>query len=166
MSSKLRPAVTVVCLLGSPALYGGEDATGTTQADADSGAPAELTQPNAEAQDGYRMGSFSVRPEVTVSGVYDSNIFAAPTDEVEDSIMLFAPALGADSTWTRHALEFDLGDEVTMTLVSVPAGEFSVGSASRPSSKPALLALLWARSIPTQGSPDGEWRNCARRASR
>ena len=109
MSSKLRPAVTVVCLLGSPALYGGEDATGTTQADADSGAPAELTQPNAEAQDGYRMGSFSVRPEVTVSGVYDSNIFATPTDEVEDSIMLFAPTLAADSGWARHKLEFDLG---------------------------------------------------------
>jgi hypothetical protein len=109
MSSKLRPAVTFVCLLGSPALYGGEDAPGTTQPDTDSGAQAELTQLNAAAQDGYRMGSFTVRPEVTVSGVYDSNIFATPTDEVEDSIMLFAPTLAADSGWARHKLEFDLG---------------------------------------------------------
>jgi opacity protein-like surface antigen len=109
MSSKLRPAVTFVCVLASPALYGAEDATGTTQPDTDSDTQAELTQLSAEAQDGYRMGSFTVRPEVAVSGVYDSNIFATPTEEVEDSILLFAPTLAADSGWARHKLEFDLG---------------------------------------------------------
>ncbi len=109
MASKLRPAVTFVCLLGSPALYGAEDTPGTTQPDTDSGAQTELTQLNAEAQDGYRIGGFTVRPEVAVSGIYDSNIFATPTDEVEDSIMLFAPTLAADSGWARHKLEFDLG---------------------------------------------------------
>jgi len=84
--------------------------------DAESAPPAQSAAPVAVSQsadagsrDGYQIGSFTLRPEVGVSGVYDSNIFATPTDEVEDSIMLFAPALAADSSWARHKLDFDLG---------------------------------------------------------
>jgi opacity protein-like surface antigen len=108
MSSKLRPAVVFACLLASPALHGADDA-GTTQQATGSGSQTGISQLDAEARDGYRMGSFVVRPEAAVSGSYDSNIFATPTNEVEDSIMLFAPALGADSAWKRHKLDFDLG---------------------------------------------------------
>jgi len=82
----------------------------------ESAAPARPLAPivpvqgaDAQLREGHRMGSFVVRPEVAVSGIYDSNIFATPTDEVEDSIMLFAPALAADSSWARHKLDFDLG---------------------------------------------------------
>ena len=62
-----------------------------------------------EEEDGYRAGSFLLQPEVSLSGVYDSNIFATRTNEVEDSILVFSPILEANSMWERHKLDFDLG---------------------------------------------------------
>jgi hypothetical protein len=62
-----------------------------------------------EPADGYRPGSFLVQPELAVSGVYDSNIFATRTDEVDDFILVFSPDLNVKSEWERHKLDFDLG---------------------------------------------------------
>ena len=60
-------------------------------------------------EEGYRAGSFLLQPEAALSGVYDSNIFATRSNEVEDSILVFAPELSIESVWDRHQLDLDLG---------------------------------------------------------
>lgn len=61
---------------------------------------------------GYALGSFLVRPELEASLIYDDNIFATRSDEVDDVIALFAPALELESTWDRHKLEATTGANV------------------------------------------------------
>ena len=62
-----------------------------------------------EQEEGYRAGSFLVQPEASLSGVYDSNIYATRSNEVEDSILVFSPVLEVSSSWERHKLDLDLG---------------------------------------------------------
>jgi len=78
-------------------------------ADADRVADEDAWALVQEAADGYRAGSFLVQPELAVSGVYDSNIFATRKDEVEDGVMVFSPDLNVKSEWERHKLDLDLG---------------------------------------------------------
>jgi len=96
-------------LLVSVALHAADDTVGAAEPDSSHGSRPDIRRLDVEAADGYRMGAFTVRPEAALSGVYDSNIFASRTNEVEDSILLFAPAVSADSTWARHSLGVDLG---------------------------------------------------------
>jgi hypothetical protein len=109
MSLKLWTPVLLASLLASPAVHAADAAASAAQQDSRGRSPQDIRQQDAASGDGYRMGSFLVRPEAAVSGGYDSNIFATPTDEVEDSIMVFAPALAVDSTWARHKLDFGMG---------------------------------------------------------
>ena len=62
-----------------------------------------------EASDGFRAGSYLIQPEIAVSAVYDSNIFATRTDEVEDGILVYSPELNVKSQWQRHKLDLDTG---------------------------------------------------------
>ena len=62
-----------------------------------------------EPAEGYRAGSFLLQPEAAISGVYDSNIFATRSNEVEDGILVFSPGLDVNSVWDRHKLDLDLG---------------------------------------------------------
>lgn len=59
--------------------------------------------------DGYHIGSFLMKPEASISSVYDSNIFATRNDEVEDDILVISPSLNISSVWDRHKLALDLG---------------------------------------------------------
>lgn len=63
----------------------------------------------ASAPDGYRWGTFLVRPEVALSLVHDSNIFATRTDEVDDSLLLLTPSVTLDSQWERHRVGLAAG---------------------------------------------------------
>jgi hypothetical protein len=92
--------LTVVMALVSAKVNGADDAQAALE---DAWA---LVQ---EASEGYRAGSFLWQPELAVSGVYDSNIFATRTDEVDDSILVFSPDLNVKSEWDRHKLDLDLG---------------------------------------------------------
>ncbi|MGD2137794.1 MAG: outer membrane beta-barrel protein, partial [Gammaproteobacteria bacterium] len=65
--------------------------------------------PLGEDEEGYRAGSFLLRPEASLTYAYDSNIFATSTDEVDDSIAILSPGLEATSIWNRHMLEFNAG---------------------------------------------------------
>ena len=46
-------------------------------------ATAVIISTEAMATDGYRVGSYLVKPETFFSGVYDNNIFATGENEVE-----------------------------------------------------------------------------------
>lgn len=65
--------------------------------------------PEAAPPDGYLWGSFLVQPELDLSLVYDSNIFATRTDAVGDAITLLRPSVTVESQWQRHKLEFEAG---------------------------------------------------------
>lgn len=65
--------------------------------------------PEASAPDGYRWGSFLVRPELGLSLLYDSNIYATRSGEVDDSITLLSPSVDLRSQWERHKLNLSAG---------------------------------------------------------
>ena len=92
--------ITVSIILMSAITFAADDTTVTQK---------DIWALAQEEEDGYRAGSFLLQPEVSLSGVYDSNIFATRTNEVEDSILVFSPVLEVNSMWERHKLDFDLG---------------------------------------------------------
>lgn len=53
---------------------------------------------------GLRMGAFVARPQVTVSGEYNDNIYGAAANEIDDFIFRVKPSVDVQSTWSRHAL--------------------------------------------------------------
>jgi opacity protein-like surface antigen len=61
------------------------------------------------ARQGIRFGSFMVSPEISVTGMYDENIFATRTGEVEDFVTTVTPAVSIKSDWTKHSLNFWAG---------------------------------------------------------
>ena len=57
-------------------------------------------------------GSYLLRPELSVTNQYDSNIFALRDDEVDDSIMIYEPSLLLTSNWAQHLVELNIGGEL------------------------------------------------------
>jgi opacity protein-like surface antigen len=70
------------------------------------GDPALLLKGQA---DGIPVGSFLVLPELSVSEMYDSNIFATRDNEVDDTLTILYPDISAKSTWDEHELTFSAG---------------------------------------------------------
>ena len=66
-------------------------------------------QPEYDAL-GIPLESFTLLPKVSVSAIYDDNIFALPT-KTSDVIFVVAPDLQILSNWNRNALQFDLSSE-------------------------------------------------------
>ena len=64
-----------------------------------------------KATDGYRVGSFLLKPEASISGVYDSNVFATRKNEDEDEILLISPSLHMGSMWDKHKLDINMGGD-------------------------------------------------------
>jgi hypothetical protein len=58
---------------------------------------------------GIRAGSFFIFPSLTLSGQYDSNVFATNDDEDSDVGVIVAPNVEVESDWSRHALNFSAG---------------------------------------------------------
>ena len=52
-----------------------------------------------------RAGSWMFYPSMTLGGLFDSNVFASPTDKRSDVALLVAPALWARTLWERHELD-------------------------------------------------------------
>lgn len=55
---------------------------------------------------GVRMGSFMFFPQLSLSGVYDDNIYRADTGEESDIITVISPSMQLRSNWNNHALNF------------------------------------------------------------
>ncbi|MGD9511484.1 MAG: outer membrane beta-barrel protein [Geminicoccaceae bacterium] len=58
---------------------------------------------------GIRAGSFLIFPSISLSGTYDSNVFATEDDEDSDVGAILAPRVDVNSNWSRHALNFSAG---------------------------------------------------------
>lgn len=61
---------------------------------------------------GVQLGAFFVFPSVTVEGNYDDNVFATENDRRDDFIVVAAPAVRADSTWSVHDLKLGAGARI------------------------------------------------------
>ena len=51
-----------------------------------------------------RVGSFILNPVLTISELYDDNIFATRKDEQDDFITIISPSLQIQSDWKKHRL--------------------------------------------------------------
>ena len=58
---------------------------------------------------GIRAGSFLVFPSLTLSGLYDSNVFATKNNTDSDVAGIVAPVVEVNSNWSRNALNFAAG---------------------------------------------------------
>ena len=81
-------------------------------------AQSDEPDPNISVQDrprpdydplGIRAGSFLSSPPLTLSGLYDSNVFATKHDTDSDVAGLVSPQLDVKSNWSRNALNFSAG---------------------------------------------------------
>ena len=57
---------------------------------------------------GIEIGSLRLLPELTVSGMYDDNIYATRTDTAGDRILHLFPSLELKSNWSKHAFGLNL----------------------------------------------------------
>ncbi|MBV1901393.1 MAG: outer membrane beta-barrel protein [Kordiimonadaceae bacterium] len=82
---------------------------------------------------GVRSGSFLFKPSVNVEGKFDSNIYAAGENEVDDFIAIIKPSLKLDSDWSSHA--FSLFADGAIAKYSDNSGEeytdVNVGASGR-----------------------------------
>jgi hypothetical protein len=65
---------------------------------------------------GVRAGSFFIFPSLTVSEMYDDNVYAEPEDEDDDLITLVEPVVRIESNFSRHRLAFETGGEVAFHI--------------------------------------------------
>jgi len=110
---KLRPLVPLVLALSAtPLAYGEEaDSPGDEQL-----APGQTVQDRVQPEyepTGVRAGTFLVYPQVKLEEQYDDNIYYSNTNEREDWLTVISPTLRVTSDWSRHALELDLGSDLT-----------------------------------------------------
>jgi len=73
----------------------------------------------AEAADDYsavgiRAGAFKILPKVETKETYNSNIYAASTNEKVDYITTVSPDIAINSDFSNHALNFFAGSDVNL----------------------------------------------------
>jgi len=63
---------------------------------------------------GVRLGSFVLRPSLTVSEFYDSNVFASATNETDDFVTEINPNATLESDWANHSVRLELNAEQSL----------------------------------------------------
>lgn len=82
---------------------------------------------------GVRLGTFVLRPSLTVTETYDSNVYASDTGEVSDFVTEINPNVILESDWANHSLrlEADLDQSLHASEDSEDATDWSVGVSGR-----------------------------------
>lgn len=82
------------------------------------GAPALVLGQEVGPYDplGIRAGGFLIYPSLSVSEVYDDNVFAVDSNKDDDLITLIEPGVRAESNFSRHRLGLTAGSEVAVHL--------------------------------------------------
>ncbi len=82
---------------------------------------------------GVRVGSFVLRPSLTVTETYDSNVFASNTGEVSDFVTEINPNVVFESDWANHSLSFEADVEQSLHASedSEDATDWTVGVSGR-----------------------------------
>lgn len=63
---------------------------------------------------GVRLGSFVLRPSLTVSEFYDSNVFATSANETDDFVTEINPNVLLESDWANHSVRLELDAEQSL----------------------------------------------------
>lgn len=71
--------------------------------------PLKATARPKPVLDGLRVGSFVVSPEISLTELYDDNIYATRIREEEDWVTIISPTISVKSDWVRHSLNFWAG---------------------------------------------------------
>jgi len=58
------------------------------------------------------LGPFAVDPSITISELFDDNIFSTRNNEVSDLITIISPSLGLTAKGSDYALSFDAGADI------------------------------------------------------
>jgi hypothetical protein len=75
--------------------------------------PAGPADERADAADARAdAGGFVWRPSISLTPMYDDNIYALPAQEIADWIWVVSPALSGESRWDSHRLSIDAGAEL------------------------------------------------------
>jgi len=61
---------------------------------------------------GIRAGAFLIYPSLSVSEIYDDNVFAVDNNKDDDLITVIEPRVRAESNFSRHSLGLTAGSEV------------------------------------------------------
>lgn len=82
---------------------------------------------------GYKLGSFILKPDLAMIGVYDNNIFATRTGEVSDKLLLVSPSLDIQSNWERHQVRISSSADLAYydEQTSEDYEDFNVGISGR-----------------------------------
>lgn len=83
--------------------------------------------------DSARLGSFKIKPSITIEENYDSNIYATQTALKNDYITGIKPVFAVESDWSRHAISLitsaDIGHYLENTHENY--SDYSIGGAGR-----------------------------------
>jgi hypothetical protein len=74
--------------------------------------PADATPAPDAVEAGAQGGGFIWRPQLSLTPMYDDNIYALPSHEISDWVWVVSPALSGESQWDRHRLRLDAGAEL------------------------------------------------------
>ena len=84
-------------------------ATGTVPASA---YPKPPPGPPGRKRAGWPVGSFLLLPELNARIGYDDNVFATPTNEKEDGLVIVSPSVSLKSNWRRNQLNLSAGSDL------------------------------------------------------
>lgn len=71
--------------------------------------PLKVESKSKTSLSGLRVGSFMVNPEISLTELYDDNIYATRIREVEDWVTIISPTISVKSDWAKHSLKFWAG---------------------------------------------------------
>ncbi len=74
---------------------------------------SDSAEPSGVGGTGYKMGSFTLYPDVQAATFYDDNIYATSHNHVSDKIITVSPRFGLQSDWDRHSLYIEGQTDVT-----------------------------------------------------
>ncbi len=62
---------------------------------------------------GYRVGSFTIYPDIQSALIFDDNIYATKTSRRSDWLGTISPKLSVESNWERHSLTAEVQTDLT-----------------------------------------------------
>ncbi len=108
---------------------------------------------------GVRLGSFVLRPSLSVTEFYDSNVFATDTNETDDFITEINPNIRLESDWANHAvmLELDAEQSLHEALTNENTLDLRASASARIdvlSDTSVTIGLLYGSLSEERGTPD------------
>lgn len=118
-----------------------------------------LPRPGYEPRN-LRFGSTIVAPQLTLQGLYDSNVFATSSNAADDFILSIAPRVDATSefgslrlktdAYVTHGEYVDHGSESRTTFGGGTKGDFAINRANRLS-----FGVRFDRQVESRADPEG-----------